>query len=114
MLSFIVFHARTAIFFTILSYVLLGNRIDAEKVLNPLLNFFFFNIPFFLLLYIFIIYVYIFFKLQVFVLTSFYSSLRQTMTVFFPQAITQVAEGLISIRRIKVGILTLFCFIKKK
>lgn len=68
MLSFIIFHARTAIFFTILSYVLLGNRIDAEKV---------------------------------FVLTSFYSSLRQTMTVFFPQAITQVAEGLISVRRIK-------------
>ncbi|XP_014275641.1 probable multidrug resistance-associated protein lethal(2)03659 [Halyomorpha halys] len=68
MLSFIIFHARTAIFFTILSYVLLGNRIDAEKV---------------------------------FVLTSFYSTLRQTMTVFFPQGITQVAEGLISIKRIK-------------
>ncbi|XP_014275661.1 probable multidrug resistance-associated protein lethal(2)03659 [Halyomorpha halys] len=72
MLSFIIFHARTAIFFTVLAYVLLGNRIDAEKV---------------------------------FVLTSFYNVLRQTMTVLFPSGITQVAEGLISVRRIKAFLL---------
>lgn len=37
---------------------------------------------------------------QVFVLTSFYNILRQSMTVFFPQGITQVAEGLVSINRL--------------
>ncbi|XP_076255687.1 putative multidrug resistance-associated protein lethal(2)03659 isoform X3 [Rhynchophorus ferrugineus] len=37
---------------------------------------------------------------KVFVLTSFYNILRQTMTVFFPQGIGQVAEAMVSIRRL--------------
>lgn len=37
---------------------------------------------------------------QVFVLTSFYNILRQSMTVFFPQGIAQVAEASVSIRRL--------------
>lgn len=37
---------------------------------------------------------------QVFVLTSFYNILRQSMTVFFPQGIAQVAEANVSIRRL--------------
>ncbi|XP_014258970.1 probable multidrug resistance-associated protein lethal(2)03659 isoform X2 [Cimex lectularius] len=38
---------------------------------------------------------------KVFVLASFYNTLRQTMTVFFPLAITQTAEGRISVKRIR-------------
>ncbi|KAJ0181224.1 hypothetical protein K1T71_003309 [Dendrolimus kikuchii] len=38
---------------------------------------------------------------QVFVITSFYNILRQTMTVFFPQGIAQVAEAMISIKRLQ-------------
>lgn len=38
---------------------------------------------------------------QVFVITSFYNILRQTMTVFFPQGIAQVAEAWISIKRLQ-------------
>ncbi|XP_046973503.1 ATP-binding cassette sub-family C member 4-like isoform X1 [Vanessa cardui] len=38
---------------------------------------------------------------QVFVVTSFYNILRQTMTVFFPQGIAQVAEASISIKRLQ-------------
>lgn len=37
---------------------------------------------------------------QVFVLTSFYNILRQSMTVFFPQGIAQVAEANVSINRL--------------
>ncbi|RZC36194.1 multidrug resistance-associated protein, partial [Asbolus verrucosus] len=37
---------------------------------------------------------------KVFVLTSFYNILRQTMTVFFPQGISQVAEARVSIGRL--------------
>ncbi|KRT78583.1 ABC transporter ATP-binding protein, partial [Oryctes borbonicus] len=37
---------------------------------------------------------------QVFVITSFYSILRQSMTVFFPQGIGQIAEANISIQRL--------------
>ncbi|KYB27685.1 probable multidrug resistance-associated protein lethal(2)03659 isoform X2 [Tribolium castaneum] len=37
---------------------------------------------------------------KVFVLTSFYNILRQTMTVFFPQGISQVAEARVSIARL--------------
>lgn len=37
---------------------------------------------------------------QVFVLTSFYNILRQSMTVFFPQGIQQVAEANVSIKRL--------------
>ncbi|XP_048482044.1 ATP-binding cassette sub-family C member 4 [Plutella xylostella] len=38
---------------------------------------------------------------QVFVVTSFYNILRQTMTVFFPQGIATVAEAAISIKRLQ-------------
>ncbi|CAH0405995.1 unnamed protein product [Chilo suppressalis] len=38
---------------------------------------------------------------QVFVITSFYNILRQTMTVFFPQGIAQIAEAAISIKRLQ-------------
>ncbi|CAH2068680.1 unnamed protein product, partial [Iphiclides podalirius] len=38
---------------------------------------------------------------QVFVVTSFYNILRQTMTVFFPQGIAQIAEATISIKRLQ-------------
>lgn len=37
---------------------------------------------------------------QVFVITSFYSILRQSMTIFFPQGIGQIAEANISIQRL--------------
>ena len=37
---------------------------------------------------------------QVFVITAFYNVLRQSMTVFFPQGIGQVAEARISIQRL--------------
>lgn len=37
---------------------------------------------------------------KVFVLTSFYNILRQTMTVFFPQGIAQVAEAKVSVNRL--------------
>ncbi|KAJ3655115.1 hypothetical protein Zmor_014255 [Zophobas morio] len=37
---------------------------------------------------------------KVFVLTSFYNILRQTMTVFFPQGIAQIAEARVSIGRL--------------
>lgn len=67
-LSFIMFTTRISIFITVLSYVLLGNQITAEKV---------------------------------FVMVSFYNILRNTMTIFFPQGISQVAEALISIKRLQ-------------
>lgn len=67
LLSFIMFSTRLSIFTSILSYILLGNYITAEKV---------------------------------FVLTSFYNILRQTMTVFFPQGISQIAEACVSIKRL--------------
>ncbi|KDR22129.1 probable multidrug resistance-associated protein lethal(2)03659 [Zootermopsis nevadensis] len=38
---------------------------------------------------------------KVFVLVSYYQLLRQTMTVFFPQGISQVAEALVSISRLQ-------------
>lgn len=38
---------------------------------------------------------------KVFVVTSYYNILRQTMTVFFPQGIGQVAEGLVSVKRLQ-------------
>ncbi|KAJ8974857.1 hypothetical protein NQ317_001955 [Molorchus minor] len=37
---------------------------------------------------------------KVFVLTSFYNILRQAMSVFFPQGISQVAEANVSIKRL--------------
>lgn len=42
------------------------------------------------------------FVLQVFVLVSYYQILRQTMTVFFPQGIAQIAEAQVSINRLQV------------
>ncbi|EZA62671.1 putative multidrug resistance-associated protein [Ooceraea biroi] len=38
---------------------------------------------------------------KVFMMTAYYNILRTTMTVFFPQGITQVAEALVSIRRLQ-------------
>ncbi|XP_075236154.1 putative multidrug resistance-associated protein lethal(2)03659 isoform X2 [Lycorma delicatula] len=38
---------------------------------------------------------------KVFVVTSYYNILRQTMTVFFPQGIGQVAEALVSTKRLQ-------------
>lgn len=38
---------------------------------------------------------------KAFVITAYYNILRQTMTVFFPQGIGQLAETLVSIRRIQ-------------
>ncbi|XP_076244312.1 putative multidrug resistance-associated protein lethal(2)03659 isoform X2 [Calliopsis andreniformis] len=38
---------------------------------------------------------------KVFMLTAYYNVLRQTMTVYFPQGITQVAEALVSVRRLE-------------
>lgn len=46
--------------------------------------------------------------LQVFVLVSFYGILRNTMTIFFPQGIAQIAEALISIKRLQVCAVVLF------
>lgn len=37
---------------------------------------------------------------KVFVLSSLYNILRQTMTVYFPQGISQIAEARVSIRRL--------------
>ncbi|XP_065203724.1 probable multidrug resistance-associated protein lethal(2)03659 isoform X2 [Planococcus citri] len=68
LLSFIIFHTRIALFFSIFSYVVVGNTITAQKV---------------------------------FVITSYFNILRQTMTVFFPQGIGQIAEALISIKRLQ-------------
>ena len=39
---------------------------------------------------------------KVFVLASFYNILRQTMTVFLPVGIAQLAEAFISVKRIQV------------
>ncbi|GLG99920.1 Putative multidrug resistance-associated protein [Gryllus bimaculatus] len=39
---------------------------------------------------------------KVFLITAYYNILRQTMTVFFPQGLTQLAEAFVSIRRIEV------------
>uniref|UniRef100_A0A1L8DV41 Putative peptide exporter abc superfamily protein n=2 Tax=Nyssomyia neivai TaxID=330878 RepID=A0A1L8DV41_9DIPT len=38
---------------------------------------------------------------KAFVITSYYNILRQTMTIFFPQGIAQLAETLVSIKRIE-------------
>jgi len=46
--------------------------------------------------------------LQVFVMVAFYNILRNTMTIFFPQGISQVAEALISIKRLQVCAVVLF------
>ncbi|VVC32373.1 Hypothetical protein CINCED_3A009972 [Cinara cedri] len=66
--SFIDFQTKLQIFVMILSYVLLGNYISAEKV---------------------------------YVVISYYSLLRFTMGLFFSQAPSQLAELLVSIKRIQ-------------
>ncbi|GAB1868435.1 Multidrug resistance-associated protein [Camponotus japonicus] len=38
---------------------------------------------------------------KVFMITAYYNILRTTMTIFFPQGITQVAEAMVSIRRLQ-------------
>lgn len=72
LLSFIIITTRFAMFLTLITYVLAGNNVDAEKV---------------------------------FVLTSFYNILRQTMTVFFPSGIAQIAEALVSVKRLQVHLI---------
>ncbi|XP_032678093.1 probable multidrug resistance-associated protein lethal(2)03659 isoform X2 [Odontomachus brunneus] len=67
-MSFIMFTTRMSLFITVLVYVLLDNKITAEKV---------------------------------FMVTAYYNILRTTMTVFFPQGITQIAEAMVSIRRLQ-------------
>ncbi|XP_060873079.1 ATP-binding cassette sub-family C member 4-like isoform X2 [Metopolophium dirhodum] len=66
--SFMVFHSRVALFFSILAYVVFGNYITAQKV---------------------------------FVMASYFNILRVSLTVFFPQAIAQIAELLMTIKRIQ-------------
>jgi len=46
--------------------------------------------------------------LQVFVLVAFYQILRNTMTIFFPQGIAQIAEAQISVKRLQVCAVVLF------
>ncbi|KAG5324821.1 L259 protein, partial [Pseudoatta argentina] len=66
--SFIVFMTRISLFITILSYILFGYKITAEKV---------------------------------YVITAYYNSLSLIMTAYFPQGITQVAETIVSIKRLQ-------------
>ncbi|KYN11275.1 Multidrug resistance-associated protein 4 [Trachymyrmex cornetzi] len=66
--SFIVFTTRISLFITILSYILFGYKITAEKV---------------------------------YVITAYYNSLSLIMTAYFPQGITQVAETIVSIKRLQ-------------
>ncbi|KAF2896736.1 hypothetical protein ILUMI_09443 [Ignelater luminosus] len=68
MLSFSIFATRTAIFVTVLIYVLLGNALTAEYV---------------------------------FVTASFYNVLRQAVTRYYPQGISQIGEASISISRLQ-------------
>ncbi|XP_061393549.1 probable multidrug resistance-associated protein lethal(2)03659, partial [Musca vetustissima] len=66
--SFIMFISRISIFSSLVSYVLLGNFLTAEKA---------------------------------FVVTAYYGILRMTMTAYFPMAVAQVAETLVSFGRIQ-------------
>lgn len=68
MLSFSIFATRTAIFVTVLTYVLLGNALTAEYV---------------------------------FVTASFYNILRQAVTRYYPQGISQIGEASISVSRLQ-------------
>ncbi|XP_012274748.1 probable multidrug resistance-associated protein lethal(2)03659 [Orussus abietinus] len=70
-MSFIIFTTRLSLFITVLHYVLASN---SKGRINAEI---------------------------VFMLTAYYNILRQTMTVFFPQGITQVAEAIVSIRRLQ-------------
>lgn len=46
---------------------------------------------------------------RVFVAVSLYGAVRLTVTLFFPSAVERVSESVISIRRIKVALLTVGC-----
>ena len=90
--------SKVIIFLTLLTYVLLDNKLDAEKVCKTEIilvinmnscvckrvEFNDFN------------------DLQVFVTLSLYNSVRLVMTLFFPNAIAQLAEALVSVRRLQV------------
>ncbi|XP_060815467.1 probable multidrug resistance-associated protein lethal(2)03659 isoform X2 [Bombus pascuorum] len=67
-MSFIMFTTRMSLFITIVTYILYGHKITAEKV---------------------------------FMLQAYYNILRINMTVYFPQGITQIAELLVSVRRLQ-------------
>lgn len=67
-MSFIMFTTRMSLFITIVTYILYGHKITAEKV---------------------------------FMLQAYYNILRLNMTVYFPQGITQIAELLVSVRRLQ-------------
>lgn len=41
--------------------------------------------------------------MQVFVMTAYYNIIRQTMTISFPQGISQVAECSVSFQRLQVN-----------
>ncbi|XP_076749193.1 putative multidrug resistance-associated protein lethal(2)03659 [Xylocopa sonorina] len=67
-ITFYIYVPRFGLFITILTYVLSGSYIDAEKV---------------------------------FMITAFYTILRSSMTHGFPISINQLAEGVVSIKRIE-------------
>ncbi|XP_073844740.1 probable multidrug resistance-associated protein lethal(2)03659 [Musca autumnalis] len=67
-ISFVMFISRISIFTSLVTYVLLGYFLTAEKA---------------------------------FVVTAFYNILRMTMTAYFPMAVAQVAETLVSFKRIQ-------------
>nr|XP_034196002.1 probable multidrug resistance-associated protein lethal(2)03659 isoform X1 [Osmia lignaria]XP_034196003.1 probable multidrug resistance-associated protein lethal(2)03659 isoform X1 [Osmia lignaria]XP_034196004.1 probable multidrug resistance-associated protein lethal(2)03659 isoform X1 [Osmia lignaria]XP_034196006.1 probable multidrug resistance-associated protein lethal(2)03659 isoform X1 [Osmia lignaria]XP_034196007.1 probable multidrug resistance-associated protein lethal(2)03659 isoform len=67
-LTFDIYVPRVSLFITILTYVLTGNTIDAEKV---------------------------------FMITAFYTILRSSMTVGFALSVHQLAEAMVSIRRLE-------------
>ncbi|KAF7996689.1 hypothetical protein HCN44_002335 [Aphidius gifuensis] len=78
-MSFIMFTTRLSIFITILAIVLMKkNPEDEDKTNNDGIT-----------------------AEKVFMLTAYYNILRQTMTVFFPQGITQMAEAAVSIKRLQ-------------
>ncbi|XP_050293272.1 probable multidrug resistance-associated protein lethal(2)03659 [Anthonomus grandis grandis] len=68
MMSFNLFLHNTSVFLCVLTYVLLGNVLDAQYV---------------------------------YILQSFYGILKVSVTMFFPQGVTQFAEANISVKRIR-------------
>nr|CAD7197499.1 unnamed protein product [Timema douglasi] len=78
MYSFQMFTTRLTLFFTLLMYVLLGNDITAEKACKHSLS-----------------------LSIVFVVASFFNIMKLSMTDFFPRAIANGAEGIVSIKRIQ-------------
>ncbi|KAI4464485.1 atp-binding cassette sub-family c [Holotrichia oblita] len=74
----------------------------ASYVRGVLLSFIMFStrISIFISIFAYILFGKTIYAEQVFVITSFYSILRQSMTIFFPQGIGQIAEANISIKRL--------------